>query len=420
MTRRVVITGMGVVTPLGNDVDTLWNNLIRGKSGVGRIESFDVREYPVQIAGEVRDFDAERYLDRKEARKFDRFTVLAIGAAMDAVRDSKLTITDDNRFSVGVYIGSGIGGIHTLLENYRILLERGPRRVSPHVVPMMISNMASGQISIMTGAMGPNSAPVSACATGTHAIGDASKMIQRGAADVMIAGGAEAAIVDLSLAGFSNMRALSTRNDRPEAASRPFDLHRDGFVMGEGAGVVVLEAMEHAQARSAHIYGEVIGYGMSGDAYHITAPAPEGVGAYWAMKRALDDAGLRPEDIPYLNAHGTSTEMNDKFETLAVKRLFGEHAYQLAMSSIKSMTGHLLGAAGGVEAIVTLKTMQEGILPPTINYETPDPDCDLDYVPNKARKADVPVAMSNSFGFGGHNASIILKRYAEPVDGADE
>ncbi len=411
MTRRVVITGMGVVSPLGSRISTMWENLVSGKSGISRIESFDVSEYTTQIAGEVRDFEPELYLEKKEIRKFDRFTLFAIGAAKDALEDSGLVITEENRADIGVYIGSGVGGIHTLLENYKTLLMRGPRRVSPHVVPMMISNMASGQISILTGAMGPNSAPVSACATGTHAIGDAFKMIQRGAAEVMIAGGAEAAIVDLSLAGFANMRALSTRNSNPAAASRPFDKDRDGFVMGEGAGIVVMESLDHALKRGARIHAEIVGYGMSGDAYHITAPAPEGEGAYLAMRRAIDDANLSPEDIVYINAHGTSTELNDKFETLAVKRVFGNHAYRLAMSSIKSMIGHLLGAAGGVEAIATIKTIEEGVLPPTINYETQDPDCDLDYVPNVSRKADVPVAMSNSFGFGGHNASIVFRRY---------
>ncbi len=411
MTRRVVITGMGVVSPLGSRISTMWENLVSGKSGISRIESFDVSEYTTQIAGEVRDFEPEMYLEKKEIRKFDRFTLFAIGAAKDALEDSGLVITEENRADIGVYIGSGVGGIHTLLENYKTLLMRGPRRVSPHVVPMMISNMASGQISILTGAMGPNSAPVSACATGTHAIGDAFKMIQRGAAEVMIAGGAEAAIVDLSLAGFANMRALSTRNSNPAAASRPFDKDRDGFVMGEGAGIVVMESLDHALKRGARIHAEIVGYGMSGDAYHITAPAPEGEGAYLAMRRAIDDANLSPEDIVYINAHGTSTELNDKFETLAVKRVFGNHAYRLAMSSIKSMIGHLLGAAGGVEAIATIKTIEEGVLPPTINYETQDPDCDLDYVPNVSRKADVPVAMSNSFGFGGHNASIVFRRY---------
>jgi 3-oxoacyl-[acyl-carrier-protein] synthase II len=410
--KRVVITGMGVVSPIGNDVSTFWDRLIAGQSGISRIESMDVAEYPCQIAGEVKDFNPEQYMDKKEARRFDRFTQFAVAASVQAMQDAALHITDENAERCGVYIGSGIGGIHTLLDNYKLLLDRGPKRVSPFVVPTMIANMASGQISIMFGLRGPNSSPISACATGTNAIGDAYKMIQRGAADVMLAGGAEAAIVDLALAGFGNAKALSTRNDDPQRASRPFDMNRDGFVMAEGAGVVVLESLEHAEARGAKIYAEIIGYGMSGDAYHITAPEPEGRGAYQAMRDALSDAGIQPEDVGYINAHGTSTDMGDKLETLAIKKTFGDHAYKLAVSSIKSMTGHMLGAAGAVEAIATVLTLREGILPPTINYETPDPECDLDYVPNQARKQDVEIAISNSFGFGGHNAVIVLKRFS--------
>lgn len=413
MKRRVVITGMGVVTPIGNDVPTFWRNLTAGKSGISSIDEFDVSEYPARIAGVVRDFEAEKYIDRKEARRLDRFTQFAVGAAIQALEDSKFKITEENAHTIGVYIGSGIGGIHTLLENYRILMERGPKRVSPFVVPMMIANIGSGQVSIMTGAKGPNSSPISACATGTNAIGDAFKMIQRGDAEAMIAGGAEAAIVDLSLAGFGNAKALSTRNDEPHRASRPFDLNRDGFVMAEGAGMVILESLEQALDRGVHIYAEVIGYGMSGDAYHVTATEPEGFGASRAMQSAIRDAGISPEDIDYINAHGTSTGLGDKSETMAIKKVFGDHAYKLAVSSIKSMTGHLLGAAGGVEAIATAKTLEDGILPPTINYETPDPECDLDYVPNTARKSPVVVALSNSFGFGGHNAVIALKKYTE-------
>ncbi|WDL97389.1 beta-ketoacyl-ACP synthase II [Alicyclobacillus sp. ALC3] len=413
MTRRVVITGTGVVTPLGNDVPTFWSNVVAGKSGVSLIEAFDVSDYPVRIGGEVRNFDPAQYMDHKEARRVDRFAQLAVAASVQALAESGLRITDENADRVGVYIGSGIGGIHTLLENYRVLMERGPKRVSPFVVPMMIPNIASGQVSIMFGARGPNSTSVTACSSGSHAIGDAYKLIQRGVADVMIAGGSEAAIVDIALAGFSNAKALSTRNDEPERASRPFDANRDGFVMGEGAGVLVLEDLEHALGRGATILGEIIGYGLTGDAHHITAPAPEGRGASKAMNMALDDAGLEPSDIDYINAHGTSTDLNDKFETMAVKRSFGEHAYRVAISSIKSMTGHLLGAAGGVEAVATLRTIQAGIIPPTINYETPDPDCDLDYVPNHAREAVVNTAMSNSFGFGGHNASLIFRKYAD-------
>ncbi len=400
------------MSPIGNDVSTFWDRLIAGQSGISRIESMDVSEYPCQIAGEVKDFNPEQYMDKKEARRFDRFTQFAVAASVQAMQDAALHITDENAERCGVYIGSGIGGIHTLLDNYKLLLDRGPKRVSPFVVPTMIANMASGQISIMFGLRGPNSSPISACATGTNAIGDAYKMIQRGAADVMLAGGAEAAIVDLALAGFGNAKALSTRNDDPQRASRPFDMDRDGFVMAEGAGVVVLESLEHAEARGANIYAEIIGYGMSGDAYHITAPEPEGRGAYQAMRDALSDAGIQPEDVGYINAHGTSTDMGDKLETLAIKKTFGDHAYKLAVSSIKSMTGHMLGAAGAVEAIATVLTLREGILPPTINYETPDPECDLDYVPNQARKQDVEIAISNSFGFGGHNAVIVLKRFS--------
>jgi 3-oxoacyl-[acyl-carrier-protein] synthase II len=409
--RRVVITGLGVVTPIGSNVATFWENLKNGKSGISLIDFFDTTDYATKFAGIVRDFNPEEYIDKKELRRLDRFVQFAIGAAKQAVDDANLQITEENAERIGVYIGSGIGGISTLLENYRVLQEKGPRRVSPFMIPMMIANMASGQVSIFLGAQGPNSSPISACATGTNAIGDAFKMIERGAADAMIAGGAEAAICELSIAGFSNAKALSTRNDAPEKASRPFDLNRDGFVMGEGAGIVVLESLEHALARGAHIYAEIVGYGMSGDAYHITAPAPEGRGAYRAMRDALLDANLSPEDVDYINAHGTSTDLNDKFETMAIKKAFGDHAYRLAISSNKSMIGHLLGAAGGVEAIATVKTIEEGVIPPTINYETPDPDCDLDYVPNTARKADVRIAMSNSLGFGGHNASIVLKKY---------
>lgn len=402
---------MGAVTPIGNDVPTFWRNLVAGRSGISRIDAFDVSQYPVQIAGQVRDFDPGQYVDPREARRLDRYAQFAVAAAVQAVRDAGLEITPENGERVGVYIGSGVGGIHTLLENYRTLLERGPRRVSPTVVPMMIANMASGQVSILFGAKGPNLAPVSACATGTHAIGDSYKLIQRGAADVMIAGGSEAAIVDLALAGFSNAKALSTRNDEPERASRPFDAERDGFVMSEGAGVVVLESLEHAKARGARIYAEIIGYGMSGDAYHIVAPEPEGNGAFRAMREALADAGIRPEDVDYINAHGTSTDLGDKLETLAIKKAFGDHARKVAISSNKSMIGHLLGAAGAVEAIATILTIQDGVIPPTINLEHPDPECDLDYVPNVAREAPVRVAISNSFGFGGHNATIVLRRF---------
>ncbi|MDI3257188.1 MAG: beta-ketoacyl-ACP synthase II [Kyrpidia sp.] len=413
MKRRVVVTGVGVLTPIGNDVSVFWSNLLAGCSGIRRIDRFDVSEFPTQIAGMVEDFDPEAFMDKKEARRMDRFAQFAVAAAKMAFDDAGLSMADSDPERVGVYIGSGIGGLHTLMEQHQILLEKGPRRVSPFLIPMMIADMASGQVSIQLGAKGPNSAPISACATGTHAVGDAARMIQYGDADVMIAGGAEATIHPMALAGFSAAKAMSTRNDEPEKAVRPFDLHRDGFVMSEGAGVLILEEWEHARRRGARIYGEVIGYGMSGDAFHVTQPSPEGEGAARAMAAALRDAGLRPEDVDYINAHGTGTDLNDKFETLAVKRVFGEHAHRVPISSIKSMTGHMLGAAGAVEAIATLLTLREGKIPPTINYETPDPDCDLDYVPNRYREARVDVALSNSFGFGGHNACIVVRRVTE-------
>lgn len=411
MRRRVVITGMGVISPIGNTIEQFWHNLINGVSGIGRITSFDTTEYTTHIAGEVKDFDPEKYIDKKEAKRMDRFAQFAVAATKMALEQARLDIRDTNPERVGVYIGSGIGGLATFEENYKTLLEKGPRRVSPFLIPMMIANMGSGIVSITFGAKGPNSSPISACATGTHAVGDATEIIRRGKADVMIAGGSEATIRPLALAGFGNMKVLSTRNDEPTKASRPFDRDRDGFVMSEGAGILILEELEHAVRRGAKIFAEVAGYGMSGDAYHLTAPAPEGEGAARAMMEAILDAGLKPEDVDYINAHGTSTDYNDKFETLAIKRVFGDHAYRLAVSSTKSMTGHMLGAAGGVEAIATALTISEGIIPPTINYENPDPDCDLDYVPNVARRAKVDVAISNSLGFGGHNASILLKRY---------
>ncbi|ADG06158.1 beta-ketoacyl-ACP synthase II [Kyrpidia tusciae] len=413
MKRRVVVTGVGVLTPIGNSVSEFWSHLLAGRSGIRRIDRFDVSEFPTQIAGMVENFDPEAFIDRKEARRMDRFAQFAVAAAKMALEDAGLSMADTDPERVGVYIGSGIGGLHTLMEQHQILLEKGPRRVSPFLIPMMIADMASGQVSIQFGAKGPNSAPISACATGTHAVGDATRMIQYGAADVMIAGGTEATIHPMALAGFSSAKAMSTRNDEPERAVRPFDLQRDGFVMSEGAGVLILEALEHAQKRGARIYGEVVGYGMSGDAFHVTQPAPEGDGAARAMVAALKDAGLQPEDVDYINAHGTGTDLNDKFETIAIKRVFGDHAYRVAVSSIKSMVGHMLGAAGAVEAIASLLTLQEGKIPPTINYETPDPDCDLDYVPNVYREAKVNVVLSNSFGFGGHNACIVVRRMPE-------
>jgi 3-oxoacyl-[acyl-carrier-protein] synthase II len=408
---RVVVTGLGALTPLGNSADEFWAALQEGKSGVGPITRFDATDYPTRIAGEVRGFDPLTYVDKKEARRLDPYLQYAVAGAVMAVEDAGLDVSklDANRF--GVLVGSGIGGITTLLETHKTLLSRGPDRVSPFFIPMLIINMASGLISMRFGAKGPNSSVVTACATGNHAIGDATRLIQYGHADVMIAGGAEAIIVDLCFAGFCSMKAMSTRNDEPQKASRPFDAGRDGFVCGEGAGLMVLESLEHATRRGARIYGEIIGYGMTGDAHHMTAPDPEGDGAARAMAAALQDAGIAPADVGYINAHGTSTPYNDKFETLAIKRVFGEHAGRLAVSSTKSMTGHLLGAAGGIEAIATILALHHGVLPPTINYETPDPDCDLDYVPNKARKQDLEVGMSNAFGFGGTNATLAFRKY---------
>lgn len=409
--RRVVITGMGCITPVGVGVEELWQALLSGKSGVGPLTHFDASEYTTRIAAEVKNFDPEQYMERKEAKRMDRFVQFAVAASKLMMDDSGLDITDDNADRIGVLIGSGIGGTGTWEEQHQTLLEKGPRRVSPFFVPMLISDMASGMVSILTGAKGPNLGIVTACATGTHAIGEAAKIIQRGDADVMLAGGAEAAITPMSVAGFCSARAFSTRNDDPEHASRPFDLNRDGFVMGEGAGTVIVEALEHAQARGATIYGEIIGFGMSADAYHITAPAPGGDGAAKSMSNALSDAGIRPEDVDYINAHGTSTSDNDKNETAAIKKVFGDYAYKVAVSSTKSVTGHMLGAAGAVEAIACLCAIRDSMIPPTVNYETPDPECDLDYVPNAPRKQDVRITMSNSFGFGGHNGTLVIARY---------
>lgn len=408
--RRVVITGVGAVTPLGNDVESTWQNLIAGVSGVGPLTRINAEEYPVKVAAELKDFNIEAYVDKKDARKMDRFTHYAIAASMMAVKDAELTINDENAPRVGVWIGSGIGGMETFETQYEIFLNRGYRRVSPFFVPMMIPDMATGQVSIMLGAKGFNSCTVTACATGTNSIGDSFKVIQRGDADVMVTGGAEAPITKMSVAGFCANTALSTNPD-PKTASRPFDKDRDGFVIGEGSGIVILEELEHALARGAKIYAEIIGYGATGDAYHITAPAPGGEGGARAMKMAINDAGLAPEDIDYINAHGTSTDYNDKYETYAIKEVFGEHAFKLAVSSTKSMTGHLLGAAGGVEAIFTALAIKEGVLPPTMNYQTPDEECDLDYVPNQARPMEIKAAISNSLGFGGHNATIALRKY---------
>jgi 3-oxoacyl-[acyl-carrier-protein] synthase II len=405
---QVVITGMGAVTPVGNNVPAMWQALVEGRSGVGPITLFDAAPFETRFAAEVKDFAPEDWMGRKEARRMDRYTQFAVAAASQALTDSGLQITPENAYRIGVIIGSGIGGIATIISEVETLRVKGPSRVSPFMVPMMLVDTAAGQVAIQFGLRGPNMAVVSACASGSNAIGEAGEMVRRGMADVVLAGGAEAGIVPLAIAAFNVMGAISRRNDAPQQASRPFDAHRDGFVFGEGASVVILESLEHAQARGAHIYAELLGYGASADAYHITAPQESGEGAAAAMQMALDQAKLRPEDIGYLNAHGTSTPLNDKGETLAVKHVFGPQAYRLPISSTKSMTGHLLGAAGAVEAIVCVKALQEGILPPTINYETPDPDCDLDYVPNIARHAPIKTAMSNSFGFGGHNACLIF------------
>jgi 3-oxoacyl-[acyl-carrier-protein] synthase II len=410
MKRKVVVTGMGVMSSLGSDLNTFWANLQAGKSGVGPISFFDASEYPTRIAAEIKDFNPEDYMDKKDARRMDRFVQFAVAASQKALEDAGLEIGSNcEPERVGVKIGSGIGGLNTWEEQHRILLEKGPKRVSPFFIPMMIANMASGQVSILTGAKGPNSTTVTACATGSHTIGDSFRIIQNGDADVMICGGAEATITPTGLAGFCSMRAMSTRNDEPERASRPFDRERDGFVMGEGSGILILESLEHAQKRGARIYAEVIGYGMSGDAHHITDPDPDG--AARCMMMAIRDAGIRPEDVDYINAHGTSTPTGDISETNAIKKTFGEHAYRLAVSSTKSMTGHLLGAAGGIEAVICGLTLYHGVIAPTINLEYKDEQCDLDYVPNEARPADVRVAMSNSFGFGGHNATIVLRKY---------
>lgn len=410
--RRVVVTGIGAVSPVGNSAEQAWENVIAGKSGIGPLTRIDTSKFTVSVAAEVKDFNIEDYIEKKEARKMDRFTHYAIAASMMAAKDANLTITDEMAPRVGVWIGSGIGGMETHEQQFLTFQERGVRRVSPFFVPMMIPDMASGQVSIYLGAKGVNSCSVTACASGTNSIGDAFKVIERGDADVMITGGAEAPIVTMAVAGFSANTALSLNPDTA-TASRPFDKNRDGFVIGEGAGILILEEYEHAKARGAKIYGEVVGYGSTGDAHHITAPAPNGEGAARAMQMAIDDAQVSPDRVGYINAHGTSTPYNDLFETQAVKTVFGDHAYKLAMSSTKSMTGHLLGAAGGIEAIFTVLALKEGILPPTMNLHEPDPECDLDYVPNAARKAEVEYALSNSLGFGGHNACLLFKKFTD-------
>jgi len=410
MKKRVVITGVGCVTPLGNDVDSTWKNIKNGVSGVGELTKRDASKFPVKVAAELKDFDITKYVPPKEARRMDLFTQYAAASTFMALEDAKYEINDENANRIGVWIGSGIGGMDTHEQQFRNFEEKGYKRVSPFFIPMMIPDMASGQVSILTGAKGINSCTVTACASGANSIGDAFKVIQRGDADAMITGGAESPITDLAIAGFCTAKALSFNPD-PKTASRPFDKNRDGFVMGEGAGIVILEELEHALARGAKIYGEIVGYGATGDAYHITSPAPGGEGGARAMKQAIEDAGITPEDINYVNAHGTSTPLNDKFETQAIKTTFGEHASKLYISSTKSMTGHLLGAAGAIEAIFSLKAIQEGIVPPTINYATPDEECDLNYIPSKAVEANLNYVLSNSLGFGGHNATLIFKKY---------
>lgn len=411
MARRVVVTGMGLLTALGNDLKTSWTSLLQGRSGVRRITKFDPSDFPTRIAAELDGFEVEKYIDKKDIRRQDPFTHYAIAATAMAVDDSGIDFSAEDPDQVGVIIGSGIGGIGTHEIQTSRFIEGGPTRISPFYIPMMIPDIASGIVSMRYNAKGPNYCTVSACASSAHAIGDAFRLIKHGDADVMIAGGTEAAVTPMSVGGFAAMKAMSTRNEEPERASRPFDAERDGFVLGEGAGMVILEELDHALARGARIYAEVVGVGMTGDAYHITAPAPGGEGAARAMRRAMREAGLAPEDVDYINAHGTSTPFNDKFETEAIKTIFGEHASRLMVSSTKSMTGHLLGGAGGAEFVITSMVIAESTVPPTINYENPDPDCDLDYVANVTREAPVRAALTNSFGFGGHNAVLAIKRY---------
>ncbi|SFJ94383.1 beta-ketoacyl-ACP synthase II [Brevibacillus centrosporus] len=411
--EKVVITGLGVISPLGNSVDPFWDGLTKGKSGIRLIDTFDTAKQKAKIAGLIRDFDGEGLFGRKEVRRMDRFVQFALAAADQAWEDAGLQNAQVDRERLGVYVGSGIGGVQTLLEQHAVLEQRGPDRVSPLLAPMMIPNMAAAMISIKYGAHGPTMAPVTACSIGNTSIGEAFRLIKMGGADVMIAGGAEAAITEVSLAGFGNSTALSTRNEEPQRASRPFDANRDGFVMAEGAGVVILESLSHALRRGARIYAEVIGYGASSDAYHMVATHPEGYGPYLAMKWALQEAGIQPEQVDVISAHATSTEIGDRSETIAIKRLFGEAATRIPVTANKSMMGHLLGASGGVEAVALVKSLQEGLIPPTINQEESDPECDLDYVPNVARKKALQIGISNSFGFGGHNAVIAVKKYEQ-------
>ncbi|MCM3869966.1 MAG: beta-ketoacyl-ACP synthase II [Pyrinomonadaceae bacterium] len=413
MTRRVVVTGLGLVTPVGNTVEATWTALMSGKSGADGIKKFDVEKFPVKFACEIKDFNPLDFIEKKEARKMGAFIHYAIAAAQEAMADSGLKIDDEIAEQVGTYISSGIGDFWAIEREHSKLLNDGPSRISPFFIPSAIVNLAAGQVSIRHNAKGPNSATATACAAGAHAIGDSFKIIQREAADVMICGGAESAITPMSVAGFAAMRALSTRNDDPKTASRPFERDREGFVIGEGAGIMILEELEFARRRGARIYAEIVGYGMTADAFHITMPDDTGSGAIRVMQKTLQDAGIQPNEVGYINAHGTSTPYNDKFESLAIRKTFGEHAYHLAVSSTKSMTGHLLGAAGGIEGVFSVLALHRNILPPTINYFNPDPDCDLDYVPNEPREAVVKYALSNSFGFGGTNAALLFKRYED-------
>lgn len=411
--KRVVVTGLGAITPIGNTLHDYWGGLLQGQSGIGPITLFDASRHACRIAGEVKGFDPQDYMDRKDAKRMDRFAQFAVAASKQAIADAQFEITDQNATQVGVIIGTGIGGLKVLEEQEEVYLTRGPDRCSPFMIPMMIANMAAGLTAIHTGAKGPNTCPVTACAAGSNAIGDAFRFIQRGYAQAMICGGTEAAVTPLSVAGFASARALSTRNDDPARASRPFDRDRDGFVLGEGTGVLLLEELESARARGARIYAEIVGYGITCDAYHMTAPAPGGEGAVRAIELCLKDAGLQPDQISYINAHGTSTGANDPTETAAIKKALGNNAYQVAVSSTKSMTGHLLGGSGGIEAVATVMAVAQDQIPPTINLDNPDPDCDLDYVPHQSRAHEVKVALSNSFGFGGHNVTLAFQKYTD-------
>ena len=411
MGRRVVVTGIGLVIPTGIGVETAWKNVCEGKTGIGPLTRFDANGFETKIAGEVRNFNPELYIDKKEIKKMDLFIQYAIAATKEALDDARLAITPENSEEIGVIVGTGLGGLPSIEKYHKVLLEKGPSRITPFFIPMLIANLASGQIAILFGPKGPNTCVVTACATGAHSIGDAFRAIVYGDAEAMIAGGTEANITPLTISGFNAMKALSTRNDEPQKACRPFEKNRDGFVIAEGAGILVLEELQFALNRNAKIYAELVGYGYTGDAYHITAPSPDGDGAVRCMKMAVKDAGLKPENVDYINAHGTSTPLNDLTETLAIKKVFGEHAKEIPVSATKSMTGHLLGAAGSTEAIFTILSIRDGIMPPTLNYEEPDPQCDLDYVPNVARRKPLKVAMSNAFGFGGTNAALVFKKF---------